>query len=106
MGVVHAKWVLGDKEAPVIRTMWAMLNKSDALAPGVGARLAACGINSVKSVGLLAATPPLNSKKLLFRVASKRCLPHGRPRELSFVGIRNSYFNGIPHKQPSPASAA
>ena len=52
------------------------------------------------TVMFFAATPPLESKRILFsEFASKRCLPDGRPLELSFVDIRKAYFNGIPKRR-------
>ena len=83
----------------LIRTKWVVCNKGDMAEPDVRARLVACEVNTFKSDLFHAATPPLESKKLLFsQYASQRVDENGAPLNLMFIDVRKAYFNATPKR--------
>ena len=66
------------------------------------AGLAACEVDNFNGENwpFYAATPPLEAKRLLMSErATRRVDNRGRPLGLSFIDVRNAYFNGIPKRQ-------
>ena len=99
-------WELSDKTAlsypqsKTIRTRWVITNKGDNEHPDVRARLVEQEVNTYKSDEYFASTPPLEAKRLLFsELASKRKLKDGRALEISFIDIKNAYFNAVPKRR-------
>ena len=83
----------------LVRSRWVMCNKGDTETPDVRARLVSCEINNgEKNDFFSASTPPLEAKRLLFsRYVSERHRKQ-KPLRLSFVDIREAYFNAFPER--------
>ena len=87
------------QDGKIIPSRWVLCNKGDAEHPDVRARLVGCEVNTYTDDSFYASTPPLESKRMLLsEFATKRVAESGMPLQLSFVDIRNAYFNGIPKR--------
>ena len=51
-----------------------------------------------KVSAVYASTPPLESKKALFSRYAAQRTQDGQPPALSFIDIKNAYFNGVPQR--------
>ena len=60
------------------------------------ARLVAQEVSHFEDLSFYAATPPLESKRMLFSQWASERVRGGKPLKLSFVDIRKAYFNGAP----------
>ena len=76
------------------------LNKGEAESPDVRARLVACEVStsSKKEDSFFASTPPLETKRMLFRKYADKPIVDEKPMRLSFIDIKKAYFNGIPKR--------
>ena len=83
----------------LVRSRWVLCNKGDAQSPDVRARLVSCELNKGDRNDMFSAsTPPLEAKRMLFaRYVSER-ERKGKPLRLSFVDVRQAYFNALPER--------
>ena len=81
---------LSDPAAKIIGTRWVVCNKNDTDDPDIRARLVAQEVNVHGDPSLFAATPPLDSKRMLFSQWSTERSRQGVPLKLSFVDIRKA----------------
>ena len=77
---------------------WIDCNKGDPVHPNFRSRLVAKEIKKDSRIDLLAATPPLEAKKILFSLAVTEGYGFDRQdrdngMKLDFIDIRNAYFN-------------
>ena len=84
-------------KAPVTTT-WVRVNKGTSSNPFFRARLVARDFKTKGGESLFAAMPPLEAKKLLFRMAAKeqRVWRRGRweRRKLMFIDVKKAHLNG------------
>ena len=84
-------------KAPVT-TKWVRVNKGTASSPSIRARLVARDFKTKGGQSLFAAMPPLEAKKLLFRMGAKerRVWRKGKwqRRKLMFVDVKKAHLNG------------
>ena len=85
--------------AKIISCRWVVCNKSDMSDPDIRARLVAQEVNLHGDASFFAATPPLESKRMLFSQWSTERSRNGVPVKLSVVDIRKAYFNGKPSRK-------
>ena len=83
-----------------IGTRWVDVNKGDDANPDYRSRLVAQEINDHKREDLFAATPPLESKKMLLSLAvtegigfQRGCKSRGH--KLDFIDVRRAYFHAL-----------
>ena len=98
MGVPLAE-ALKDEGAKVIGSRWVVCNKQDSQNPDVRARLVAQEIGVHADSSFYAATPPLESKRMLFSGWATQRSRNGKPLKISFVDVRKAYFNGTPTRK-------
>ena len=91
--------VLKDPEAKIVGSRWVICTKNDPSNPDIRARLVAQEVNTHADHAFFAATPPLESKRMLFSQWSTERTREGAPLKLSFVDIRKAYFNGRPSRK-------
>ena len=88
--VVPISDALSHKGAKIIGTRWVLSNKNDALDPDVRARLVAQEISMYNDESFFAATPPLESKRMLFSQYSSEKVRDGLPLKLSVMDVRKT----------------
>ena len=74
-------------------------NKGDATAPDVRARYVAQEVNTHDDASFYAATPPLESKRMLFSQWATERSRGGQRLQLSFIDVRKAYFYGTPARK-------
>ena len=74
-------------------------NKNDNSDPDVRARLVAQEINNNDDMSFFAATPPLESKRMLLSQFATEKFRDGKPLKISFIDVRKAYFNGRPSRK-------
>ena len=79
---------LSQKGSKIIGTRWVLSNKNDALDPDVRARLVAQEINVFNDESAYAATPPLESKRLLLSQWAAEKTRNGAPLNLSVIDVK------------------
>ena len=87
---------LADGTGKVIPCRWVNCNKNDAADPDVRARLVAQEVAHSHDESFYAATPPLESKRMLFSQWATEGRRGGKLLKISFIDVRKAYFNGIP----------
>ena len=88
-----------DSSGYIAGTRWVLCNKQDASDPDVRARLVAQEISTHPDDSFYAATPPLEAKRLLFSQWASEQYREGSRLKLSFIDVRQAYFNGIPSRR-------
>ena len=83
-----------------IGTRWVDVNKGDDANPDYRSRLVAQEINDSKREDLFAATPPLESKKMLFSLAVTEGIGYNQGakssgHQLDFIDVRRAYFHAL-----------
>ena len=73
-----------DPESKIIGTRWVVSNKGDANEPDVRARLVAQEVAQHGDASFFAATPPLESKRMLFSQWATERSRHGKPLKLLY----------------------
>ena len=81
---------LKDPEAKVIGSRWVICTKNDPSDPDIRARLVAQEIHTHADHNFFAATPPLESKRMLFPQWATERSRGGAQLKLSFVDIRKA----------------
>ena len=89
---------LKDPSAKIIGSRWVVCNKNDVHDPDVRARLVAQEVNVHGDASFFAATPPLESKRMLLSQFATERTRHGKPLKLSFIDVRKAYFYGRPSR--------
>lgn len=74
-------------------------NKNGHQDPDVRARLVAQEVNNAGDMLLCAATPPLESKRLLLSQWATGRVRDGQPVKISLIGVRKAYINGRPSRK-------
>ena len=87
-----------------IGTRWVDVNKGDDTNPDYRSRLVAQEINNHKREDLFAATPPLESKKILLSLAVTEGIGHQKGdtsngMRIDFIDVRRAYFHA-PARRP------
>ena len=90
---------MADPGAKIIGTRWIINNKGDANEPDVRARLVAQEVAQHGDMSFFAATPPLESKRMLFSQYSTERSRRGQALKLSFIDVRKAYFHGVPSRK-------
>ena len=95
---IEERWKQTGKRPIGVR--WIDCNKGDSVHPNVRSRLVAKEIKKDTMTDLLAATPPLEAKKILFSLAVTEgygFVREGRDHgmKLDFIDIRKAYFNAL-----------
>ena len=93
---VPLQQALDDPDGKIIGSRWIISNKNDMNDPDIRARLVAQEVGTHADSSFYAATPPLESKRMLFSEWATRRSRNGKPLKLSFVDIRKAYFHGVP----------
>ena len=75
-----------------IGTKWVDVNKGDEKDPEYRSRLVAKEIKRKHDEDIVAATPPLEAKKLLFSLATTGTKGMSKPLKLLFIDVRRAYF--------------
>ena len=96
---VPLQQALDDPEGKIVGCRWVVSNKNDINDPDVRARLVAQEVSTHADTSFYAATPPLESKRMLLSDWATRRTHEGKPLKLSFVDIRKAYFNGTPSRR-------
>ena len=83
-----------------VRSRWIMCNKRDAMEPDCRARQVACEVNNTDGNHDLfyVCTSPLEANKAMFSRHAQHAQAGPLPLRLSFVDVRNAYFNGTPKR--------
>ena len=91
---------LKDSNGKIVGCRWVNCNKGDLENPDVRCRLVAQEVNhgDGPTDAFYAATPPLESKRLLFSQWATERKRDGRHLKISCVDIRKAYFNGKPNR--------
>ena len=91
---------LKDSDGKIVGCRWVNCNKGDLENPDVRCRLVAQEVNhgDGPTDAFYAATPPLESKRLLFSQWATERKRDGRHLKISCVDIRKAYFNGKPNR--------
>ena len=91
---------LKDSDGKIVGCRWVNCNKGDLDNPDVRCRLVAQEVNhgDGPTDAFYAATPPLESKRLLFSQWATERKRDGRHLKISCVDIRKAYFNGKPNR--------
>lgn len=87
---------LADADAKIISARWVLCNNGDSNAQDVRARYVAQEVATHEDSSFYAATPPLESKRMLFSQWATERTRDGQPLQLSFADVRKAYFNGTP----------
>ena len=90
---------LADPEAKLSSCRWVVCNKNDASDPDVRARLVAQEVGSHADMSYFAATPPLESKRMLLSQWATGRRRGNANLKLSFVDVKKAYFNGKPSRK-------
>ena len=93
---IPAEVARSDPEAKIIGTRWVLNNKGDIHNPDVRARLVAQEVGDGPDSAFYAATPPLESKRLLLSQWATERERNGQCLKLSFIDVRKAYFHGRP----------
>lgn len=88
--MVPAEEAFKDPEANIVGSRWVICNKNDPSNPDVRARLVAREINTHAGHAFFAATPPLESKRMLFSQWASERTRNGAMLKLSFFDIRKA----------------
>ena len=75
-------------------------NKQDSRNPDCRGRYVAQEVNKggEADAAFYAATPPLESKRMLFSMWAKEKTRNGVPLKLHFLDVTKAYFNGVPKR--------
>ena len=87
-----------DEEGKIIGSRWVNCNKNDINDPDVRCRLVAQEVNLHQDESFYAATPPLESKRMLFSQFASEQHRNGDPLKLSVVDVEKAYSYGIPER--------
>ena len=85
--------------AKVVGTRCVICNTGDANDPDVTARLLAQEVSHHSDASFFAATPPLESKLMLFSQWATEKTRGGERLQLSFIDVRKAYFHGVPTRR-------
>ena len=83
-------------DANIVGCRWVVCNKNDQTNPDVRARLVAQELNLHGEESFSAATPPLESKRVLFSQWASEKVRDGQTLKLSFIDVKKAYFHGRP----------
>ena len=87
-----------DPDGKIIGSRWVNCNKNDMNDPDVRCRLVAQEVNLQADESFYAATPPLESKRMLFSDISGERSRNGLHLQISFVDVKKAYSYGIPER--------
>ena len=96
--LVPMEEALNDEDGKVIGSRWVNCNKNDINDPDVRCRLVAQEVNMHNDESFYAATPPLESKRMLFSQFASEQQRNGEALKLGFVDVKKAYFYGVPER--------
>ena len=79
-----------DPDGKIIGARWVICNKNDAANPDVRVRLVAQEVSHDHGDAYVAATPPLEAKRILMSHWAHERIRGGAPLKLHFLGIRKA----------------